>query len=84
LRNDRRSQTERIAPRLIAARPRDDRFAERSFTRLDRAYADARYSPANDITGEELALLADRVKALQDGVAAICAEHLADAGSSTA
>jgi uncharacterized protein len=77
-----RSQAERIAPRLIAAWPRDTRFAKRSFTRLDRAYVDARYSPAYEIAGEELIWLADRVKALQDAVAAICAEHLAGGASS--
>jgi hypothetical protein len=62
-----------------AAWPRDTRFAKRSFTRLDRAYVDARYSPAYEIAGDELAWLADRVKALQDAVADICAEHLAGA-----
>jgi uncharacterized protein len=75
-----RSQAERIAPRLIAAWPRDTRFAKRSFTRLDRAYVDARYSPAYEIAGDELVWLADRVTVLQDIVAEICAEHLAGAG----
>jgi HEPN domain-containing protein len=73
-----RSQAERIAPQLIAVWPRDSRFAKRCFTRLDRAYVDARYSPAYEITGEELAWLVDRVKALQEAVAAICAERLAN------
>lgn len=72
-----RSQAERIAPQLIEVWPRDSRFAKRSFTRLDRAYVDARYSPAYEITGEELAWLAERVKVLQETVAAICAERLA-------
>lgn len=40
-----RSQAERIAPLLIDVWPRDTKFAKRSFTRLDRAYVDARYSP---------------------------------------
>ncbi|MEL4374637.1 HEPN domain-containing protein [Brucella cytisi] len=73
-----RSQAERIAPRLIEVWPRDSRFAKRSFSRLDRAYVDARYSPAYDITGEELAWLADRMKLLQETVAGICAERLAN------
>ena len=72
-----RSHAERIAPQLIAVWPRDSRFAKRCFTRLDRAYVGARYSPAYEITGEELAWLVDRVKALQEAVAAICAERLA-------
>ena len=71
-----RSQAERIAPQLIAVWPRDSRFAKRCFTRLDRAYVGARYSPAYEITGEELAWLGDRVTALQETVAAICAERL--------
>ena len=52
----------------------------RPLTRLDRAYVDARYSPAYEITAEELAWLVDRVKTLQETVAAICAAHLAKAG----
>ncbi|EYR82469.1 HEPN domain-containing protein [Shinella sp. DD12] len=72
-----RSQAERIAPQLIEVWPRDTRFAKRCFTRLDRAYVGARYSPAYEITSEELAWLVDRVKALQETVAAICAERLA-------
>jgi uncharacterized protein len=68
--------TERIAPRLIDIWPRDNRFAKRSFTRLDRAYVGARYSPAYEITGEELAWLVERVKLLQETVAAICTDRL--------
>lgn len=71
-----RSQAERIAPRLIDIWPRDNRIAKRSFTRLDRAYVDARYSLAFGITTEELAWLVDRVKILQETVAAICADRL--------
>ena len=71
-----RSQAERIAPQLIDIWPRDSRFAKRGFARLDRAYVDARYSPAYEITGEELAWLTERVKLLQETVAAICAEQL--------
>lgn len=78
-----RSQAERIAPQLIDIWPRDSRFAKRSFARLDRAYVDARYSPAYEITAEELAWLVDRVKALQEVVAALCAERLAGPDAST-
>jgi uncharacterized protein len=79
-----RSQVERIAPRLIDIWPRDTRFAKRSFTRLDRAYVGARYSPAYEIAKDELAWLVERVKALQDAVAEICAEHLAEVGPDAA
>lgn len=71
-----RSHVERIAPRLIDVWPRDTRFARRCFARLDRAYVGARYSPAYEITGEELAWLVDRVTVLQEAVAAIYTEHL--------
>ena len=37
----------------------------------------ARYSPAYEITGEDLAWLVERLTTLQDAVAAICAERLA-------
>jgi hypothetical protein len=81
-----RSHAERLAPQLIALWPRDTRFAKRCFTRLDRAYVGARYSPAYEITGEELTWLVDRVTALQEAVAPICAGRLdgpgADAASS--
>jgi predicted nucleotidyltransferase/HEPN domain-containing protein len=76
-----RSQAEGIAPQLIDVWPRDSRFAKRSFTRLDRAYVDARYSSHYEITGEELAWLVERVKLLQETVAAICAERLEPDGA---
>ncbi|EYR84212.1 HEPN domain-containing protein [Shinella sp. DD12] len=71
-----RSHAERIAPALIEVWPRDSRFAKRSFTRLDRAYVGARYSPAYEITAEELAWLVERVTMLQGTVAAICADRI--------
>ncbi|WFS69562.1 HEPN domain-containing protein (plasmid) [Agrobacterium leguminum] len=71
-----RSQAERIAPQLIDVWPRDSKFAKRCFTRLDRAYVDARYSPHYEITGEELAWLVERVKVLQESVAALCEQRL--------
>tara|TARA_R110002020_G_scaffold380408_1_gene591658 strand:+ start:810 stop:1394 length:585 start_codon:yes stop_codon:yes gene_type:complete len=72
-----RSQAERIAPQLIGIWPNDTKFAKRAFARLDRAYVDARYSPAFEITIEELAWLMDHIRALQEAVAAICAERIA-------
>ncbi len=76
-----RSHAERIAPQLIAVWPRDTKFAKRCFTRLDRAYIDARYSQHYEITGEELAWLVDRVTALQEAVDTICAKRLEDSGA---
>ena len=71
-----RSHAERTDPRLIEVWPRDTRFARRCFTRADRAYVGARYSPEYVITGEELAWLVERVKVLIAIVASICAEQL--------
>ena len=71
-----RSQAERLAPELIETWPRNDRFAKRSFSRLDRAYVGARYSPAYEITNEELAWLTERVTNLQELVERICLARL--------
>ncbi|CAN7723531.1 HEPN domain-containing protein [Rhizobium sp. LjRoot258] len=71
-----RSQAEGVDGRLIAAWPRDSRFSRRCFELLSRAYVEARYSSKYAITTEELAWLAERVKALQDLVEAICRERL--------
>ncbi len=73
-----RSQAERLAPALIAAWPRDTRFAQRSFELLRRAYVDARYSPHYTITAEELGWLIERVDILQQRVADVCQTHLPD------
>lgn len=75
-----RSLAENLDPRLIAAWPRDTRFARRAFARLERAYVDARYSHHYEITGEELAWLVARVGEVQATIAAICAEYLAGDG----
>lgn len=71
-----RSHAERSDVRLIAAWPRDSRFVRRCFSRLDRAYVDARYSPEYAITKEELAWLLEQVRTLQDIVRTVCAERL--------
>ncbi|WP_244475457.1 HEPN domain-containing protein, partial [Rhizobium sp. Leaf311] len=74
-----RSQAEQIAPELSTVWPDGTKFAKRCFSRLDRAYVDARYSPAYEIDVEELAWLMERVKALQDGVEGVC-ERVLDKG----
>ncbi|NTF34637.1 HEPN domain-containing protein [Rhizobium skierniewicense] len=71
-----RSQAERLAPELSAVWPRDTKFARRCFNRLDRAYVDARYSPAYDINEEELDWLTERGKLLQDAVFDVCERAL--------
>ena len=71
-----RSLAENLDPRLIEAWPRDTRAARRHFAQLQRAYVEARYSHAYEITPDELAWLVDRVKHLHTIAAAICADHL--------
>jgi hypothetical protein len=44
---------------------------------LQRAYVEARYSHAYEITPDELAWLVERVRHFHTIAAAICAEHLA-------
>ncbi|EPE97093.1 nucleotidyltransferase protein [Rhizobium grahamii CCGE 502] len=67
-----------MEPRLIAAWPRDSRFARRCFELLSRAYVEARYSAQYEITPEELAWLTARVRSLQEVVKIVCLEHLSD------
>lgn len=76
-----RSSAERVEPRLIAAWPRDTKFARRCFERLDRAYVDARYSSHFPITDDELSFIFTRVKALQKIVHDVCVGHLNSFGS---
>lgn len=78
-----RANAEGIDARLIEAWPRDTRFARRSFSRLTRAYVDARYSPAYEITGEELTWLVERIGVLTSLVERICAERLGNGQQDT-
>jgi predicted nucleotidyltransferase/HEPN domain-containing protein len=73
-----RGHAEEIAPALIAAWPRDDRFSRRCFELLRQAYVNARYSPHYKISGEELTWLGERVAILQDLVRRVCEERLAE------
>jgi predicted nucleotidyltransferase/HEPN domain-containing protein len=73
-----RTHAERIEPRLIDAWPRNTKFARRSFTRLDRAYVDARYSPHYEITPEEVTWLVERIKVLRGLVREVCEPRLKD------
>lgn len=71
-----RSHAEEIAPELIAAWPRADKFSRRCFELLRQAYVNARYSPHYEISDEELSWLAERIAALQTLVRAICERRL--------
>lgn len=71
-----RSHAEEIAPELIAAWPRADKFSRRCFELLRQAYVNARYSPHYEISDEELRWLAERVANLQTLVKAVCERRL--------
>lgn len=71
-----RSQCEQVAPSLVEAWPRDDRFSRRCFELLRQAYVNARYSPHYVITDEELAWIAEHVAKLQSLVETVCRERL--------
>ena len=73
-----RGHAEEIAPALIEAWPRDDRFSRRCFELLRQAYVNARYSPHYKISDEELTWLGERVAVLQDLVRRVCEERLAE------
>lgn len=72
-----RSHAEEIAPELIAAWPRADKFSRRCFELLRQAYVNARYSPHYEISDDELRWLAERVAALQALVREVCERRLA-------
>lgn len=71
-----RGHAEEIAPELIEAWPRDDRFSRRCFELLRQAYVNARYSPHYKISDEELTWLGERVAILQDLVGDVCRRRL--------
>ncbi|WP_310257658.1 MULTISPECIES: HEPN domain-containing protein [unclassified Sphingopyxis] len=72
-----RSQCEQIAPTLIEAWPRDDKFSRRCFELLRLAYVNARYSPHYKISAEELTWIGERVAVLESLVEKICRDHIA-------
>jgi len=73
-----RGHAEEIAPALIEAWPRDNRFSRRCFELLRQAYVNARYSPHYKVSDEELNWLGERVAILQDLVRRVCEERLAE------
>jgi predicted nucleotidyltransferase len=72
-----RAQAERVAPELIPAWPRSNRFEKRSWELLKRAYVEARFSAHYAITKDELAWLLERVADLQARVERSCRAYLA-------
>lgn len=71
-----RSHCEDLAPELIQAWPRNDKFARRCFELLRQAYVNARYSPQYEISTEELDWLGTHVAMLQELVQHVCEQHL--------
>jgi predicted nucleotidyltransferase/HEPN domain-containing protein len=72
-----RGQAERVAPELIPAWPRGNRFEKRCWELLKRAYVEARFSAHYAITKDELAWLLERVADLQARVERSCRAYLA-------
>ncbi|MEG3146828.1 nucleotidyltransferase and HEPN domain-containing protein [Sphingomonas sp. RT2P30] len=75
-----RSHCEEIAPSLIAAWPRDDKFSRRCFELLRLAYVNARYSEHYKVSDDELNWLGEHVAKLQASVKTVCEERLAPPG----
>lgn len=71
-----RSHAEELAPELIKAWPRDDRFSRRCFELLRQAYVNARYSPHYKISDEELNWLGERVAVLHKLVRTVCMRRI--------
>ncbi len=71
-----RSLAEDNEARLIEAWPRDTRLDRRRFQLLKRAYVEARYSSAYEITVEELNAILACVRALRDIVEQVSRERL--------
>ena len=72
-----RDLAEGIAPDLVEAWPRGDKFSRRCFELLREAYVNARYSPHYTITAEELAWIGERVAILEELVRKVCEDRLA-------
>lgn len=72
-----RSHAEEVAPELIEAWPRADKFSRRCFELLRLAYVNARYSPEYKLTDEEMRWIGERVAELQRLVKRVCEKRLA-------
>ena len=72
-----RSLAEDQDRRLVEAWARETKLDRRRFELLKRAYVEARYSEAYDISAEDLAALAGSVEKLQAIVNVVCQERIA-------
>lgn len=72
-----RTQAERLDRRLTYVWPRDTRKERAIFEKLKEAYVKARYSKHYQISGEELAWLAEQIEELGRVVHEICSERIA-------
>lgn len=79
-----RSHAEEVAPELITAWPRADKFSRRCFELLRQAYVNARYSPHYEISDEELRWLGERTEELGRIVHAVCSKRIAQLESDLA
>lgn len=73
-----RSLAEDSEPRLIEAWPRERRIDRRRFQLLKRAYVEARYSTAYEITVDELHAILASVRTLRGLVEQVSSERLAE------
>ena len=73
-----RSLAEDREPRLVEAWPRDSKIDRRRFEMLKRAYVEARYSAAYEISAADLEALAASAERLRAIVEAVCSAHIAD------
>lgn len=73
-----RSLAEDSEPSLIEAWPRERRIDRRRFQLLKRAYVEARYSTAYEITADELNAILECVRTLRDIVERVSRERLKD------
>lgn len=78
-----RSLAEDSEPRLIEAWPRERRIDRRRFQLLKRAYVEARYSTAYEISVEELNAILECVRTLRDIVEQVSRERLNELRSGT-
>jgi predicted nucleotidyltransferase len=71
-----RSLAEDQDRRLVEAWPRETKLDRRRFELLKRAYVEARYSDAYEISAEDLSALADAVSRLRQIVEEVCRERI--------
>lgn len=71
-----RSLAEDKDRRLIEAWPRETKLDRRRFELLKRAYVEARYSDAYEISAEDLTALAEAASRLRQIVGEICSERI--------